>query len=239
MLADLHLHTVLSPCAEVEMIPPLLVRRALELGLGLIAVTDHNSAQNCAAMVEAAGGSGLAILPGMETQTAEDVHVLCLFDTVEQALAWQEVVFAHLPGRLNPEAVLGAQYVVDAEGEYVGTEERLLLTGADLSLEDVVRRVGALGGLAIPAHVDRPAFSLLASLGFVPAGLDVPALEIFRMTEPAAFRARHPDLASWPLLRGSDAHRLAEMRVSLRLGSEALTVAGLRRALAGGSFSLA
>jgi 3',5'-nucleoside bisphosphate phosphatase len=97
MLADLHLHTVLSPCAEVEMIPPLIVRRALEAGLDLIAVTDHNAAANCAAVVQAAAGTGLAVLPGMELQTAEEVHVLCLFDTVEQALTWQGIVFDHLP----------------------------------------------------------------------------------------------------------------------------------------------
>ncbi|HEX9116317.1 MAG TPA: PHP domain-containing protein, partial [Anaerolineae bacterium] len=184
LLADLHLHTVLSPCAEVEMIPPLIVRRALALGLGLIGVTDHNTAENCDAVVRAAAGSGLIVLPGMETQTAEDVHVVCLFDTVEQALTWQGIVYDHLPDRPNPEEILGGQYVVDAEGDYLRTEDRLLLTATDLPLDDVVARVQALEGLAIPAHIDRPSFSLLANLGFVPADLDVPALEIFHLTDP-------------------------------------------------------
>jgi PHP family Zn ribbon phosphoesterase len=229
--ADLHLHTVLSPCAEVEMIPPLIVRRALKLGLRLIAVTDHNSAANCAAVMQAAQGTELAVLPGMEVQTAEEVHVVCLFDTVEQALTWQGTIFDHLPDQANPEDVLGAQYVVDGEGDYIRTEARLLLTSTDLPLDEVLRRVKALSGLAIPAHVDRPSFSLLANLGFVPAGLDAPALEIFRLTDPAAAVARWPDLAPYPLIRSGDAHRLSEITPALKLRIAAPTVAELTLAL--------
>ena len=136
--------------------------------------------------MQAAQDTGLAVLPGMEVQTVEEVHTLCLFDTVEQALTWQGIVFDHLPDQANAEDVFGAQYVVDAEGEYIRTETRLLQTATDLPLEEVLRRVKALGGLAIPAHVDRPSYSLLANLGFVPPGLDAPALEIFRLTDPAA-----------------------------------------------------
>ena len=106
------------------MIPPLIVRQALARGLNLIAVTDHNAAANCAAVMQAAQDTGLAVLPGMEVQTVEEVHTLCLFDTVEQALTWQGTVFDHLPDQPNPEDVLGAQYVVDAEGEYIRTETR-------------------------------------------------------------------------------------------------------------------
>jgi PHP family Zn ribbon phosphoesterase len=229
--ADLHIHTVLSACAEVEMIPPLIVRRALELGLGLIAITDHNAASNCAAVIEAAAGTGLTVLPGMEVQTAEDVHMLCLFDTVEQALTWQGIVFDHLPLRENPEDTLGAQFVVDAGGEYVRTERRLLAASTDLALEDAVQRVTALGGAAIPAHIDRPAFSLLGSLGFVPPHLAVPALEIFRLTRPAAILAQHPELGAWPLIRSGDAHRLSEMGAPLQCELAEPSVGGLLAAL--------
>ena len=166
-------------------------------------MTDHNAAGNCAAVMRAAAGSGLTVLPGMEVQTSEEVHVLCLFDTLEQALTWQGTVYDHLPERPNPEDVLGAQYVVDAEGDYLRTETRLLLTSSDLSLDDVVRRVRALGGLAIPAHIDRPSFSLLANLGFVPPSLDVPALELFRLTDPATAILRQPELAGWPLIHAA------------------------------------
>jgi PHP family Zn ribbon phosphoesterase len=223
------------------MIPPLIVRQALALGLRLIAVTDHNAAGNCSAVMRAAAGSGLAVLPGMEVQTSEEIHVLCLFDTLEQVLTWQGTVFDHLPDRPNPEDVLGAQYLVDAEGDYLRTETRLLLTSSDLSLDEVVRRVRALGGLPIPAHIDRPSFSLLANLGFVPPALDVPALELFRLTDLAVAITRQPELAGWPLIRDSDAHQLNEMAARLQLTLAAPTVGELALALAhrnGRAFSL-
>ncbi len=233
ILADLHIHTVLSPCAEMEMIPPLLVRRALDQGLGLIAVTDHNASGNCEAVIRAAAGTGLTVLPGMEVQTSEEVHVLCWFDSIEQALAWQGVVFHHLPERANPEEVFGAQFVVDPGGDYLRKEGRLLLTSTDLTLSEVTREVQALGGIAVPAHVDRPSFSLLANLGFVPADLRVDALEISRRTEPAEAIVRWPDLAGWPLIRGSDAHRLSELIPSVILHLDDATLAELALALSG------
>jgi 3',5'-nucleoside bisphosphate phosphatase len=223
------------------MIPPLIVRQALARGLNLIAVTDHNAAANCAAVMQPAQDTELAVLPGMEVQTVEEVHTVCLFDTIEQALTWQGIVFDHLPDQANVEELFGAQYVVDAEGGYIRTETRLLQTSTDLPLEEILRRVKTLGGLAIPAHVDRPSFSLLANLGMVPSGLDAPALELFRLTDPTAARTRWPDLAPYPLIRSGDAHRLSEITPALKLTLAAPTIAELTLALAGStgrSFSL-
>jgi PHP family Zn ribbon phosphoesterase len=233
LLADLHLHTVLSACAEVEMIPPLIVRRARELGLGLIAVTDHNAALNVQAVIDAAAGSGLAVLPGMEVQSREEVHLVCLFDTVAQVRAWQERVWAALPDRQNDEDFFGAQYVVDAGGEYLYTEKRLLSVAAALSVEDVVGGVRALGGLVLAAHVDRPANSLLVNLGFVPPGLEIAGLELTRRADPAEVLRRFPDLASFGLVVSGDAHRLEEMTARTLFKVEAPTVAELALALAG------
>ncbi len=241
ILADLHIHTVLSPCAEVEMIPPLIVERALALGLGLIAITDHNAAANCESVIKAARGTGLVVLPGMEVQTSEEVHVVCLFDTLEQALTWQGIVFNHLPDLPNPEETFGAQFVVDANGDYIRTETRLLLTSTDLTLGATISRLTALGGLAIPAHVDRMSYSLLSNLGFVPQGLNSPALELFRQTSPDDARARWPQLTRWPLIHGGDAHRLSEICPALRLALAECTLAELALAFSqqrGRSFSV-
>ncbi len=233
LFGDLHIHTVLSPCAEVEMIPPLIIRRARELGLGLIAITDHNSAENVAAVIEAAEGSGVAVLPGMEVQTREEVHLLALFDTVEQVLAWQAEVYAHLPDQKNDEDHFGAQFVVDATGEYVRTNERLLLTSTALSLEEAVAGVQALGGLVIPAHVDRSAFSLIANLGFVPPDLSLPAVEIFRLSQEAEVRQRFPQLEGYTFICDGDAHRLSEISAHTMFKIAAPTVAELALALKG------
>jgi hypothetical protein len=160
------------------MIPPLIVRRALELGLGLIGITDHNCAANAAAVVEAARGTGLTVLPGMEVQTREEVHLICLFDTLDQVEDWQRTVDAALPGLPNREAYFGAQYVVDTSGAHRYTEERLLATSTSLSLEQVAAGVQSSGGICIPAHIDRPSYSILSNLGFVPQDLPVTGLEI-------------------------------------------------------------
>ena len=211
-LADLHIHTVLSGCAEVEMIPPLVLKQAKRLGLSLIAVTDHNACHNVEAMIQAAQGTGIHVLPGMELQSREEVHILCLFDTVPQCQQWQETVFAKLPSLSNKEDIFGAQFVVDMTGEWVRTEERLLSASTDMGLEEVVSEVHSMGGMVIPAHVDRPSFSLLANLGFVPESLDVQALEVTSGFVPATGYSQWPQLEGWCLIVNGDAHRLQEIQ---------------------------
>jgi PHP family Zn ribbon phosphoesterase len=232
LLGDLHLHTVLSACAEVEMIPPFIARRARELGLEVVAVTDHNAALNVAAVVEAMAGTGIAVLPGMEVSSREEVHLLCLFDTVEQVLCWQDQVFAALPDRENDEEYFGAQFVVDATGEYLYTERRLLLTATSLSVEDVVEGVVELGGVVLPAHIDRPHFSLMANLGFVPPGLGIAGLEFSRTATLGEIRRRFPQLACYGKIVSGDAHRLDEMTARTMFKVRAPTVAELALALA-------
>jgi hypothetical protein len=226
-------HTVLSPCAEVEMIPPLIVRAAVERGLSLLAVTDHNASANVAAVQQAAAGSGVTVLPGMELQTREDVHVICLFDTLDQCAAWQARVDRGLPAQPNDPEFFGEQFVVDADGEFVRREDRLLLAAAEIGFDEAVAAVQALGGLAIPAHVDRTAFGLLAHLGFVPSGVPIEALEISRFVTPAAARQRFPQVAGYALVQDGDAHRLDEMGAGMTLTLEAPTLAEIRLALAG------
>jgi PHP family Zn ribbon phosphoesterase len=233
LLADLHVHTVLSPCAEVEMIPPLIVRRARELGLEIIAITDHNTAHNAGAVMEAAMGTGVTVLPGMEVQSREEAHLICLFDVLDQALAWQEQVFAALPERKNDEAFFGAQFVVDATGRYRYTERRLLSISADLPVEKVVAGVRALGGIILAAHVDRPSFSLMANLGFVPPGLGIAGVELSRRADAVEAERRFPQLAGYGKVVSGDAHRLEEMTARTLFKVRAPTVAEIALALAG------
>jgi 3',5'-nucleoside bisphosphate phosphatase len=230
---DLHIHTVLSPCAEVEMIPPLIVRRAHELGLDLIAITDHHAAENVEAVQRAAAGTGLAVLPGMEVQTREEAHILCLFDTLEQVLGWQEIVYASLPSARNRPEVFGPQFVVDETGEFVRENERLLLASTSLTTETVVTQVRALGGLAIASHVDRPSFSLLSNLGFVPQGLELAGLEISAHGDLQKLCGQHPGLERWTFIRSSDAHCLADLKVWTKAIVQGPTLAELDLALRG------
>lgn len=231
--AELHVHTVLSPCASVEMIPPLIVQEALERGIDLIAITDHNATQNFRAVAQAAEGTGLNVLPGMELQTHEEVHLLCLFDTLEQLEAWQAVVSPTLPGQLNNVEFFGEQFIVDATGEFVRREERLLLSSSSLTLEDAAEAVRKLGGLPIPAHVDRKANGLIPILGLVPAEVRFDALEISFRMNPKDAASQLPQIRGYPLLQSGDVHHLDDFLGVVELTVEAASVAEIRRALRG------
>ncbi len=194
------------------MIPPLILRQAKRMGLSLIAVTDHNACHNAEAVIQASAGSGIHVLPGMELQSKEEVHLLCLFDTVRQCQEWQEEVFNKLPPLANKEEAFGAQFVVDSVGEWVRTEERFLAGAVDMGLEEVVAEVHSIGGMVIPAHVDRPSFSLLSNLGMVPDSLKVRALEVTPQFVPDIGFEKWPQLKTWRLIVNGDAHRLQEIQ---------------------------
>ncbi len=229
--AELHSHTVLSPCAEVEMIPPLIVPAVIEKGINLLAVTDHNASANVIAVQQAARDSGLNVLPGMELQTREEVHLLCLFDTLAQLEAWQAVVDAHLPALENDIEHFGEQFVVDAEGDFIRRELQLLLTSTDLSLEEAIGAVNAIEGLAIPAHIDRKANGLLALLGFVPTHVTVDALELSRHISIDVAPLRYPQIRGYPLVQDGDAHRLNEFLGVNEFVIESPTITELKMAL--------
>lgn len=229
--ADLHVHTVVSPCADVEMIPPLIVAEAVQQGIDIVAITDHNSTANIASVQKAALGLPLLIIPGMEVQTAEDVHVLCLFETLEQSLQWQEVVDHHLPPLINNPDFFGEQFIVDETGDYLSTEDRLLLTAVDLSFEEAYQKVIKLGGLFIPAHVNRKANGLLANLGFVPSDTPLDLLEISRHLSPTDAKKQFPQIEKFPLIQNGDVHYLADFLGSLRLNMECLSFLEITYAL--------
>ena len=201
--ADLHIHTCLSPCADREMTPPAVVRRGREKGLHVIAVCDHNSAENVEAAIRASEDAGLAVIGGIEITTREEVHVLGLFKDDRALQSVQEVVYENLCGENDPET-FGEQWVMNERGEVVRHSGRLLIGATGLSLEEVVQTIHRLGGLAIAAHVDRPRFSLISQLGFVPAGLGLDGVEVYSDMPPAV----PEDLA---VVRSSDAHRLEEI----------------------------
>jgi 3',5'-nucleoside bisphosphate phosphatase len=229
--ADLHTHTVVSPCASVEMIPPLIVREALAQGVNLIAITDHNTTVNIEAVQKAATNTALTVLPGMELQTVEEVHLLCLFDTLDQAAAWHVEVESRLPNLENNADFFGEQFVVDETGEFIRRETRLLLTSAKMSLAEAVSGVRRLGGLAIPAHVNRTAFSLIANLGFVPPDIPFDALEISRHLTADQAHQKFPQLRQYPLIQSGDVHHLADFLSAILCRLAAPTIAELKLAL--------
>jgi hypothetical protein len=234
--ADLHVHTLLSACAEVEMIPPLIVDEALRRGLDVIAIADHNATGNVAAVMAAAASTGLTVLPGMELLTQEEVDVLCIFDSVDQAQAWQVQVDAWLPPLENDAEHFGPQFLVDAEGDFVAEDTRMRKAAAGVSLAEAAEGVHALDGLFIPAHIERTVYGLMYVLGLWPPDLPADAVEVSHNLRPSQARARFPSLPeALPIITSSDAHFLdwiGMVRTTFTL-EDAPSVAELRRALRG------
>ncbi len=214
------------------MLPPLIVAECLQRGIGMIAVTDHNASANAAAVQAAAQDSGLTVLPGMEVQTRESVHILCLFDTLEQINAWQQIVDDALPKKHNRSSYFGDQLVVDAKGDFIGREEKGLINSTNLFIDEVWAKVNDLGGLAIPAHVNRSVNGLIPILGNVPENIRFSALEISRHLAPEMASKIFPMINGYSLLQGGDAHRLDDLLGANEFTFESPCIAEMKRAFA-------
>lgn len=204
--ADLHIHSCLSTCGDMEMTPNNIVNMALLKGLDAIAVCDHNSALNLPAISILAEEKGIVLLPGIEVESREEVHVLCYFPTVAQTLDMGDLVYDALPDIPNNQKFFGHQVVMDDMDEQIGTEKRLLIQSTMLSIDDIVKRCRDLGGVPVPAHINRPANSLLACLGFIPPQLNLSAVEVYKHLP-----APNMSLDAYHVTHSSDAHRLQDI----------------------------
>lgn len=196
--SDLHIHSCLSPCGSLELSPSEIVRLLVSRGVELAALTDHNSALNCLAFASACKKYGVTALFGMEVQTQEECHILCLFNNVDSALELSGEIYSQLPPVMNNPEKTGDQVYVDEDDNILGEVEKYLITGAALDIYGLADIVHNMGGVVIPAHAERPAFSLTSQLGFIPDG-PWDALEVVRIP-PAV------DTGGFPLTVSSDAH---------------------------------
>lgn len=215
------------------MIPPLIIQQARNNGINVIAITDHNSTGNINAVQKAAVGSGVTVLPGMELQTREEVHLLCIFDTLDQAEEWQALIDAAMPDMKNRPDIFGEQFIVDETGEFIRREEKLLNAAVNIGLHDAWRGVEDLGGICIPAHVNRQAFGLIGVLGFIPDDIPFEAMEISASLTPSAACKFFPQLRNYPLIQDGDVHVLDDFWGTTELVIDSPTVAEIRLAFRG------
>lgn len=209
---DFHIHSALSPCGDNDMTPNNIVNMAALSGLDAVAVSDHNSAGNVRAAMAAGKKAGVTVLPAMEVETEEEVHILTLYPSAEAAEAVAREVYNALPDIKNRPEIFGEQLIMDEEDNIVGTEEKLLISPAALSINRLCDMVKAAGGLFIPAHVDRHSYSVLTNLGFIPDDIDIRCIEVSRNTaDLAAYIDSRPELAKYKVLRNSDAHYLGDI----------------------------
>lgn len=222
--ADFHIHSCLSPCGALEMSPDSIVRQARAAGLNAIALTDHNCGFNLPAFAAVCERLGMECLFGMEVTAVEEAHILCLFDQLDVAVDFGAQVYDSLPDIANQPDKFGDQPIINADEEILGFAEKFLVSASGFDIGSLVDEVHALGGLVIPAHIDRDMFGIIAQLGFLPD-------EAFDAVELTAFG--DPALAGdFPVIRSSDAHHLGALgRAQTELQMERLSVAELRSSL--------
>ncbi|HOQ07542.1 MAG TPA: PHP domain-containing protein [Clostridiales bacterium] len=208
---DLHIHSALSPCADKDMTPNNIVNMAVLKGLDAIAVTDHNSAANLQAISICAQRNGLVFIPGMEVETTEEIHIVCLMPDLESMSRFSAAVRQAMPRIENRPDIFGRQLIMDENDNVVCEEPMMLLTACRMTADDVTALARELNGVAVPAHVDRPSYSIISNLGFVPEEFGIKFLEISRDCDAALFRSMHPELESYQLVRSSDAHYLGDI----------------------------
>jgi predicted metal-dependent phosphoesterase TrpH len=200
--ADLHIHTCLSPCGDIGMSPKAIVKKAEEAGLNIIAICDHNSTENISA-VQKAGEGKIWVLGGMEITSREEVHILGLFDPSVCLSEFQAIIYQNLPGE-NDEATFGEQIIINEEEEILNLNKKLLIGATSLSVKKIADLIHRTGGIAIASHIDRPSFSIISQLGFIPEDLELDALEVARKT----FILDENEL---PIIFSSDAHYLQDI----------------------------
>jgi PHP family Zn ribbon phosphoesterase len=203
MLADLHNHSCLSPCGSLDLSPKHLLELGAAKGLKIMALTDHNSSLNCPAFAKLSPQFGIIPIFGMEATTSEEVHILCLFTNLEASMAFSEYAYSILTPFLNNPEKTGDQVYVDEEDNIEGEVEYYLVNPLDLSIDSIGAKVGEYGGIVIPAHVDRPAFSMTSQLGVLVEG-PWSAIECVRI--PPASNGVPLDTLGYPMTTSSDAH---------------------------------
>ncbi len=206
--ADLHIHSVLSPCSDLYMSPVNIIHKAKERKLDIIGITDHNSTKQCKVCREIGKKNGIFVLCGAEITTKEEVHCLTFFENDEILFAFQQFIDAHLPDVKNDVQRFGYQLLVDEEENIIDEEEILLNSALNISIDELAKKVHELNGLFIPAHVNRPKFSLISQLGFIPPDIKADALEITRHISKEDFLKLYPYLKAFPIIQNSDSHFL-------------------------------
>ncbi len=205
---DLHIHSCLSPCADDDMTPSNIAGMATLNGLQMLALTDHNSCDNCPAFLEACKKQGIIGIPGMELTTAEDVHLVCLFEDLDRAMSFSDVIYEHIMPVKNRPEIFGNQLVVNSSDDVICEKEKLLISATDLWMSEAVELVREYGGHVRPAHIDREANGIIAILGDVPTEYRFNCVEFNDKDNSDRYYSEYGSIKNTRMLVCSDAHHL-------------------------------
>ncbi|WP_028991494.1 PHP domain-containing protein [Thermoanaerobacter thermocopriae] len=207
---DLHIHTALSPCASDDMTPNNIVNMASIKGLDVIAITDHNSAKNVKAVYNLGLKKGLIVVPGIEVQTREEVHILCYFYSVDECIKFSEIINKNLIKIKNKKTIFGNQFVMDEEDNIAEEIDYSLLVSSNLSVNEIFDYMEGRG-VAVPAHVDRHSYSIISNLGFIPNIKNLITIEVSKAIRKENFLHSYPEHKKYKIIRSSDAHYLGDI----------------------------
>ncbi len=209
--ADLHIHTVLSPCGGLDMSPINIIQQAARKKLDIIAISDHNSTRHCGITQQIGEKYGISVIAGAELNTKEEIHCLAFFEDIEKADQFQQIIDQNLVSIPNKPEIFGYQLMVDEEENIIGEETRLLVSSLRMGIDELFLCVNQLGGLFVPAHINRLHNGIYSQLGFMPSGLMADALEITRRPGYEDFLKEHPETAGFCLITNSDAHTIKQI----------------------------
>ena len=227
--ADLHIHTVLSPCGDLEMSPRNIIDKAKERGIDIIGITDHNSTLHCSLAREIGKRERVFVLLGVEVTTKEEAHCLAFFENDFYLSEFQKFLDESLPDILNDVDRFGYQVVVDEKDNILKQIDKLLISAIDKSVEEIERKVHELGGIFIPAHIDKRKNSLISQLGFIPFDLKFDALEFSKYVNKQEFFEKNAYLKDNKFIMSSDAHYIEDIGcVFTNIDCEELSFRGIK-----------
>lgn len=209
--ADMHIHTVLSPCGDLEMSPVNIINKAKDRGIDIVGITDHNSTLHCESAEEIGRKAGVYVMKGAEVTTKEEVHCLAFFENNNELSLFQAFLEANLPNIPNNTDKFGYQVVVDEQENILKQVEPLLISAIAKTIEQVEQKVHELNGIFIPAHIDKMKNSIISQLGFVPPDLNADALEFSKFANPEEFMTKNKYLERFRTIKSSDAHYIDDV----------------------------
>lgn len=207
---DLHIHSDLSPCGNNDMTPNNIINMSLIKGLSIISVTDHNSTENLPALIKASRETSLTVIPGIEVTTKEEVHLLCYFRDLSNAMDFGSVIYNSLPNVKNNPQIFGEQNIYDSQDQIIGRVEKLLLNASPYSIEDVHCLAKKYKGVMVPAHINKMTNGILGVLGFMPLNLKIDFVEIYSKAP-----INNKIVEKYKVLKNSDAHQLIDISEAL------------------------
>lgn len=212
---DLHFHSCLSPCGDDDMTPNNMAGMGVVAGLHIMGLTDHNSCRNCPAFFKAAQANGIVPVAGMELTTAEDIHLVCLFENLEDALRFNDEVDTRRILIKNRTDIFGEQLMMDENDEITGSEENLLPNATTITVDEAPEIVGSFNGICYPAHIDREANGIITTLGVFPDSPYFPCAELHDFENEDLYREKYEVLKDKPFVFSSDAHYLWDINGKL------------------------